>query len=350
VTPITKAHTVGPNDPTDPQLEAALDVEEVATINPAAEAWFWLESGQGWLYQFVNHFFSTAAVPQVVSISYGWSESDQCQIDETECEKLGVDSEGYVSRVNAEFQKIALRGISVLVASGDSGANGRTDPDCTLPYLKPDYPAACPYITAVGATQLNKPAGGLKNPPPICSGQGYECAASGDEVAVSYAVANFASGGGFSNYAPMPSYQTTAVEAYLKDETKLPPSTYFNASNRAYPDVAAIGNACLIYQGGVQAVGGTSCASPEFAGVVSILNQASLKKTGKVLGFLNPFLYTMQAACSTCFHDITVGNNICTEDGCSASCKGYQCAVGWDPVTGLGSPNANAMIAYINNM
>jgi len=297
----------------------------------------------------VNHYFSTTDVPQVASISYGWSESNQCQIDGATCTKLGVDSEGYVERVNAEFQKIALRGLTILVASGDSGANGRTDPTCTLPYLKPDYPAACPYITSVGATQLVDTTP-LKNGPPMCTGQGYSCVAGGTEESVSYPIAGFASGGGFSNYATQPSYQTTAVEGYLAmgDKVKLPPASYFNASNRGYPDVAAIGTACLIYQGGVQSVGGTSCAAPEWAGVVSVLNIAAMAKSGAPLGFLNQLLYSMQAAQPDTFHDITIGNNICTEDGCAASCKGFTCAVGWDPVSGLGSPNTANMIAYIN--
>jgi len=242
-----------------------------------------------------------------------------------------------------------MRGLTVIVASCDSGANGRTDPDCTLPYLKPDYPAASPSITSVGATQLINAQTSLPNPPPVCVGQGYDCASGGTETAVSYDVANFASGGGFSNYAPMPSYQTAAVAAYLKSGVQLPPATYFNASNRAYPDVGAIGTAVLIYQGGVQPVGGTSCSAPEWAAVVAILNQASIAKSGKPLGFLNPWIYQTAAACPSCFHDITVGDNLCTEDGCSASCQGYRCTVGWDPVTGFGSPNTQALIAWINS-
>lgn len=348
ITPVTAAHTIGPNDPTNPQIEAALDIEMVATVNPSATAWFWLEDGQGWLYQYVNHYFNTANVPQVVSISYGWSESDQCDIDPDECQALGVDSQGYVTRVNAEFQKIALQGRTILVASGDSGANGRTDPDCTLPYLKPDYPAASPFITAVGATQLNNAQTSLTNPPPVCTGQGYACASGGTEVAVSYDVANFASGGGFANYAPMPDYQKTAVANYMKSGVKLPPAGYYNTTGRGYPDVAAIGNAVLIDQGGVEPVGGTSASAPEWAGVISILNQAALKKTGKPLGFLNPWIYQMAAACTNCFHDITSGDNICTEDGCSPGCQGFYCAKGWDPVTGWGSPNVQNIIAYIN--
>jgi len=348
VTPVTTAHTIGPNDPTNPQIEAALDIEMVATVNPSATAWFWLEDGQGWLYQYVNHYFNTANVPQVVSISYGWSEADQCDIDSDECQALGVDSHGYVTRVNAEFQKIALQGRTIFVSSGDSGANGRTDPDCTLPYLKPDYPGASPYITSVGATQLNNPVASLPNPPPVCVGQGYACASGGTEVAVSFDVANFASGGGFSNVAPTPDYQKTAVAAYLKSGVALPPAGYFNTTGRGYPDVAALGNAILIDQGGVQPVGGTSASSPEWAAVASILNQYAIKKTGKPLGFLNPFLYQAAAACPQCFHDITVGDNICTEDGCSPGCQGFKCTKGWDPVTGVGSPNVQNLINYIN--
>jgi len=345
---VTANNTIGPNDPQSPQLEASLDVEFMAIINNAATTWFWLEQGDGWLYQFVNHMFSAQNIPEVQSISYGWSESDQCQIDPQECQQLGVNSQGYVERVNAEFQKIGLRGASIFVSSGDSGANGRTDPMCTLPYLKPDYPGCSPYITSVGATQLNNPVYKLPNPPPICTGHGYSCASGGTEVAVSFDHAHFASGGGFSNYAPMPSYQTSFVKAYLASGVKLPPSTYFNASNRAYPDVAAIGSDVLIYQDTVYDVGGTSCSSPAFGAVAAMLNHFAKQKSGKPLGFLNPFFYQMYTTDSTTFHDITVGDNICTESGCSSSCKGFLCTKGWDPVTGLGSPNVQNMINYIN--
>jgi len=109
-----------------------------------------------------------------------------------------------------------------------------------------------------------------------------------------------------------------------------------------------LGSNVLIYQGGLEPVGGTSCSSPEWAAVASILNQAVIKKTGKPLGFLNPWIYQTAAACPSCFHDITVGDNICTEDGCSPSCKGFHCTTGWDPVTGFGSPNVQALLNYIS--
>jgi len=347
VLPLTANHIIGPNQASAPQLEATLDIQFVATINNAATSWFWLEDGDNWLYQYVNNFFNANDVPQAASISYGWSESDQCDIDPVECQTLGVDSQGYVSQVNAEFQKIALRGVSLFVASGDSGANGRTDGGCSLPYLKPDYPAACPFITSVGATQINNPEYNLINPPPICVGHGYSCVSGGDEVAVSFDHANFASGGGFSNYYPQQTHQKAAVSAYLNSGVALPPSSYFNASNRAYPDVAAVGSDVLVYQSGIEDVGGTSCSSPAFAAVAALLNHYAIQKTGKPLGFLNPFIYKMFADDPTTFHDITVGDNKCTEDGCDPNCQGFLAAPGWDPVTGFGTPNVARMINYI---
>jgi len=193
----------------------------------------------------------------------------------------------------------------------------------------------------------------LENPPPACAALGTTsaCASGGLEVAVSATEAGFTSGGGFSTYAAMPSYQRTAVGQYLTEEvSSLPPASYFNASNRAYPDIAAMGNNFLVYMssyGGWSSVGGTSAATPTIAGVAAYLNDYSYNKTGKPLGFLNPFLYQMYAEEPTAFTDVTIGDNKCTEDGCFSTCKGYQAAKGWDPVTGLGTPVTNKMLAYL---
>jgi len=79
----------------------------------------------------------------------------------------------------------------------------------------------------------------------------------------------------------------------------------------------------------------------------SLLNVAQIEVTGKPFGFLNPFIYQMYAANPMTFNDITIGDNKCTEQGCSPSCEGYECTVGWDPVTGLGTPNFPNMLAYV---
>merc|ERR1711988_1227993 len=98
----------------------------------------------------------------------------------------------------------------------------------------------------------------------------------------------------------------------------LPPATYFNASGRAYPDVAAMGNNFLVYinqEGGWQPVGGTSCSSPTWAGVAARLIDISIAKTGKPLGFMNPLLYKMHLEMPQAFVDVTKGDNKCTEAG-----------------------------------
>jgi len=349
IPPLSSSHIVGTNDPSNPGIEATLDIQYASGLSPGATAWFWIEDPSAWLYTYATHVFATSPAPYIFSISYGWSEADQCEfgIGGDECKKLKVNSQQYVVRVNTEFQKIGLRGISLFSASGDSGANGRTDPDCTDSILHPDYPGCSPFVTAVGATQITQSSGVAKlpNPPPGCKGQ--SCASGGVEVAVSFAQAQFASGGGFSWVASQPSYQTAAVNAYFASGVKLPPTAMWNKQGRGYPDMAAFGSNVLIDAGGLEPVGGTSCSSPISAGLFAILNGQVITKTGKPLGFLNPLLYQMAAAQPNAFTDITVGNNVCTESGCAKSCKGFDATKGWDPVTGLGTPVFANMQTYI---
>jgi len=352
----TVTDIVGPYDGSMPDTEATLDVQYITSIGKKQVNWYW--TSENWMYQWAHNFFNATKIPDAVSISWGWAEDQQCTsgIDQTECQTLGINSKQFVARVNTEFQKIGLRGVSLFVASGDSGANGRSDGECTDKVLHASFPASSPYVTAVGATMLKDPKFNLKSPPTACSsqGSGYQCASGGTEVAVSASQAGFTSGGGFSTYTAMPSYQKTAVDVYLTDNpSKLPPKTYFNDANRAYPDVSAMGNNFLIYMssyGGWQPVGGTSAATPTFAGVMAYLNDLSYKKKGKPLGFMNPLLYQMHKEKPETFTDVTIGDNKCTEDGCFASCKGYEAAKGWDPVTGLGTPVANSMIEYVENL
>merc|ERR1712070_258799 len=102
--------------------------------------------------------------------------------------------------------------------------------------------------------------------------------------------------------------------------------------------------------GGWTGVGGTSASTPTVAGVSAYLNDLSYSKKGKPLGFLNPLLYKMHAEVPEAFTDVTVGDNKCTEDGCFPSCKGYKATKGWDPVTGLGTPVADKMLAYVEKL
>merc|ERR1719265_2875707 len=219
--PETVSDIVGPYDGTQPDTEATLDVQYITSIGQKQVNWYW--TSESWMYTFSHNFFNTAQVPDAVSISWGWAEDQQCSagISQGECKTLGVNSEQYVARVNVEFQKIGLRGVSLFVASGDSGANGRSDGTCSGKVLHSSFPGSSPYVTTVGATMLSNPEFNLKNPPPACKASGGQCASGGTEVAVSVNGAGFTSGGGFSTYVPQPSYQKAAVEAYFKSGVEL---------------------------------------------------------------------------------------------------------------------------------
>jgi tripeptidyl-peptidase-1 len=353
ITGPTKDTTVGPERDA-PALEAQLDVEAQAACGNGVVQWFWLEDPQKWMLSFTTEFLAHAdPLPLSISISYAWSELDQCGQATTphDCNTFGVNSQGLVERTNDNFQKIGLRGTSVMVASGDSGVYGRTDESCSSKQFRPDFPACSPFVTSVGGTYDLKPtylpSGG--STPAICAGQ---CVSGGTEVAVSFPGCSYTSGGGFSNFSPMPDWQTSAVKGYFTSGVVLPPSTFYNATNRGFPDVSAQGYNIVIYADAKNSelVSGTSAASPAFSGIVSMLNDVSLMKTGKSLGFLNPLLYQMAASNPAAFTDITAGDNRCTEEGCAPSCKGFNAFKGWDPVTGLGSPNYGKMVEALEKI
>ena len=292
ILPISSSHIVGDNNPSFPGVESTLDVQMISGTNLEAQTWFWIESGNSWLYEYAQHALNTSVVPQVVSISYGFWEGMQCWADAPECELLDITSDQYTAATNALFMKMGMQGTSILVSSGDSGANSRTDELCQAYNLRPEYPASSPYVTTVGATMIINATYGFTDVPACQKGQ-YSCIVSGYEVAVSRSRAGFTSGGGFSNTtgATRPSYQDAVVQAYLDSGVDLPPSSYYNVKGRAEPDVAAVGSVgLLVVDGTIGVEGGTSMSSPIFAGVASLINEIAITKTGKPLGFLNPLL------------------------------------------------------------
>jgi tripeptidyl-peptidase-1 len=140
------------------------------------------------------------------------------------------------------------------------------------------------------------------------------------------------SGGGFSNLFPLPSYQAEAVKHFMDHYAPdYGPNVYNNTGKaRGFPDVSAIGlKVATVFNGQTYGIGGTSASAPIFAGIVTLLNEARIAAGKGPLGFLNPTLYKNPDA----FNDITIGNN----PGCGT--EGFDAVPGWDPVTGLGSPN-----------
>jgi len=292
-----------------------------------------------------------------VSMSWGWTENQQCAI--TNCN--GDSNSQYVSRVNTEWMKIGSRRVSLFAASGDQGAPGDNNAYCdATPPLTPIFPGDSPYVTSVGATMLVAGSSDVEDEDgvviaekrdvgaaPIC--QIYQCATSTNEAVCTYPTALITTGGGFSIYTTRPSWQNTLVSAYLSSGVPLPPSQYFNAADRGYPDVAGLGHNYLIYIGGQwEVVDGTSCSSPVWAAITGLLNNARMNAGKAPLGFLAPTLYQAYAANANAFKQQTTGNNKCTESCCAQ--YGYIAAKGWDPVTGLGTPNYPAILSYVMSL
>merc|ERR1711865_109085 len=243
---------------------------------------------------------SDADVPKLFSTSYGEPESSW--------------SNAAADRLNAEFMKVGARGITLLFASGDSGAT------CKGGKYQPNMPATSPYVTAVGGTQ---PTSMFPAP--------------GSESAIGL------SSGGFSNYWATPSWQKDATAAYIK--TKPTSSDKYNASGRGFPDISAQAtNFCVTVRAQKFQEAGTSCASPTAAGIFGLLNDLRLQNGKATLGFLNPMLYQNADA----FYDVTAGSSYA---GCGIfDRKGWPAAKGWDAVTGLGTPNYQSLAKVVSTL
>jgi tripeptidyl-peptidase-1 len=233
----------------------------------------------------------------------------------------------YQRRQCGEWMKLGLQGVTVVVASADEGVSGNDFGSCVGGVFRAVTPAACPFVRAAGATNFST---------------GCEQAAR-------------LSGGGFSNIFGTPSYQADAVDTYFQKHP--PPYEFYNITlnathttgvynrgGRGYPDVAAIGMDFVIWVNGQGPVltDGTSVATPLIAGMITRINAFRLNAGKKPVGFINPTLYQHPEA----FNDITVGSNF----GCSPTTVGFSAVEGWDPVSGLGSPNYSKLKDVFMNL
>jgi len=357
-TPYSKV--IGPKSGEGDTTESTLDVEYLTNVGSKVPNWYWTITN-GWAYEMAlavfNYANENSMYPYVISVSYGWPEKYTCQSGVTHAHCNHSSAAHYVARANTEFMKTNLLRISFLIASQDEGAPSEANIDCSLDDtdhpLFAIYPCSSPYVTCVSATTIG-PESSLDTPlpmnsgfPPICDNP-YPCALSNHEEPCepNNTLYTWTTGGGFSEYATRPSYQNSVVSSYLSSGALMPPPSKFkNSMNRGYPDVAAVGARILIYLGDINPEAGTSASTPIFAGVVSLLNEWRLNNGKTPLGFLNPTLYTMAAAQPNTFNDIVGGDNRCTIGQC---CKyGFGAITGWDPVSGLGTPNYLNMLQYV---
>lgn len=237
-------------------------------------------------------------LPQTLTTSYGEDEQS-------------VPRE-FAIKVCNMFGALGARGVSVFFSSGDSGPSEgcQTNDGKNTTRFLPAFPAACPYVTAVGGTTYVAPETAAK-----------------------------LSGGGFSDIFARPSYQDAAVTKYLGILGDRWEGLY-NPAGRGFPDIAAQAYRYHVMDTGQdELIGGTSASSPVVAGIFSLLNNARLQAGKPPMGFLNPWLY------ETGFQGLTDiiygGSRGCSGgpgNGVMVPYASWNATEGWDPATGLGTP------------
>jgi subtilase family serine protease len=347
--PRTTPKIIGYNDPKVPGGECTLDVQMVAGVGRGVPITTWSFPNPGqYVLDWAIAVSNTTEAPLVTSISYGDTERGY--------EHKSGFGLAYIYRMNEELAKMAARGLTVIAGSGDAGWTNvgeagndlsQADPDCSM--QRPFFPSASPFVLSLSSVFMHTsfipacagvPGANISDSPIMCSETG--------PVAVSVRNGRkWTTGGGFANMtAPRQSWQEDAVSGFLKTSATLPPSSMYNATGRAYPDIATIGDAIPIVWGGkVIPLGGTSSSGPIMAGLVALLNDVRLKAGKTSLGLLNPVFYGWEKTNPEAFIDVRYGSNY---DGdiqppgsqYPTTCEyGWDAQPGWDPTTGLGTPN-----------
>ncbi|RDW58856.1 hypothetical protein BP6252_13332 [Coleophoma cylindrospora] len=321
------------NDTIDNDLEGNLDVMYTGPMIVGTKVNYYSTGGLGYLvpdldqptqednknepYLELLDYLSTvpdSELPQTLVTSYGEDEQSI--------------PEGYARTVCDGFGTLGLRGVSVIFSSGDTGVGSscQTNDGKNTTRFSPMFPAACPYVTSVGATRHFQPESSV-----------------------------YFSSGGFSDRFPRPPWQDNAVKGYLEvlgDQW----NGLYNPDGRGFPDVSAQGWA-FQYLGKNASTDefdhilgyGTSAAAPTFASVISLLNSARLSAGEAPLGFLNPWLYSVG---KEGLNDVVHGGS----KGCTGvdvysglptphvPYASWNATVGWDPVSGLGTPDFRKLL------
>lgn len=296
--PVVKAVSVdgGKNSPSggadSADGEVMLDIEIAGALAPKSTlaVYFSVNSDRGFIDAVNTAIQDRVNRPSVISISWGGPESSWTAQSLTAFDDV--------------LQSAAALGVTVCVASGDSGSSdGVNDGGSHV-----DFPASSPYALACGGTRLLAGKTAIEAETVWNDGQ-----------------QGGAGGGGISAQFPLPDWQKT-LSALSTGGEKIA------LTHRGVPDVA--GNADpetgyrVFYHGRQTVVGGTSAVAPLWAGLIARVNAAA----GATLGYMQPQLYQADAC-----RDITRGNN-----------GDFAAASGWDACTGLGSPDGKKIAALVN--
>ncbi|EDP98296.1 S53 family peptidase [Kordia algicida OT-1] len=284
--------------PVNDNVEVTADIQVAGILAPKAKLVVYY--GTSILNAMKMALADTENKLTVISISWAGSE-------------LGYSQQEIVE-LNNVFHEASLKGITVVGASGDNGALNNKQ------YANVNVPVNSPYVLACGGTQLTI----FDNDTTV-------------EVVWNESTpqSQIGSGGGFSQRIAEQQYQIKASQQYIERFPQFEP--YHKAGGRGIPDIAA--NAAdasgysIYFEGNWVKIGGTSLATPLWAALIARMNQ----NLGYRLGFINPYLYQLEN--SAAFHQILEGNN-----------NLYVAASGWNPCTGLGTPNGKELMQAIDNI
>jgi kumamolisin len=302
----------------DADGEVALDIQVAGAVAPGAKIAVYFApndpSGKGFLDALTQAINDTDNNPSVISISWGGPDEDP--------------TDNFLTQFNDALKAAALLKITVCTAAGDNGAADETPrTDQGQPnwdgQVHVDFPSASPFALACGGTRLVATNASTIKSEAVWN-QGHALFDSSTGQAGTFG----ATGGGVSTAFDLADYQAHAG---------VPVSLNGGGKGRGVPDVAGVADPATgfnIILGGqsLQGIGGTSAVAPLWAGLIALINQ----KKGSRVGFINPTIYALPAG-SPAFHDVISGNNHVSFE--AHPNIGYDAKTGWDPCTGLGSPN-----------
>ena len=280
-------------DPQGADGEVLLDIEVVGALAPRADiaVYFAPNTDAGFLDAVINASHATPA-PASISISWGQNEDEWTAQARTAFDQALADA--------------SALGVTVTAAAGDNGsADGATDGKDHA-----DFPASSPHALACGGTRLDAdPATGTIASETVWNDGPHS-----------------STGGGYSDTFPAPTWQSGKLSHTGGHKP-------VHGKGRGVPDVSGVADPQTGYQvrvdGKDMVIGGTSAVAPLWAALIALMTQS----TGRPFGQIQPLLYSNKAA----FRDITQGNN-----------GTYKAAPGWDPCTGLGSPDGTALLHALN--
>jgi subtilase family serine protease len=265
----------------------------------------------------------------VVSQSFGTTEQD-------------FHATASLENLRGAYKSGAAAGVTFLASSGDNGSeNNAKTPiknPAAIPFPTVIWPSSDPLVTSVGGTYLC--TDGATGTTVDNTSPGGQCPLFKGQREVGWRFG----GGGYSSVFSRPAYQDV-----------LPAGSTPIGAMRGVPDIAyqaSAGTGVLIYDtapgdnggsntnppsGSWYVIGGTSASCPQWAGLVAIADQIA----GHGLGLIQPKLYSLANSPNYAqdFFDVVKGNN--TAD---PAVPGFPATTGWDPVTGLGTPNAAKLV------